>query len=194
MNQTIYSSVHVSKYIYQQTQQRSQNVRPPVQTAAGTKSFRTADKIDIGGRKISTADAQKVFTERILERIRTVVGDAKEALGQHHTSMDMSAEATASRIFDFATGFFDTYRSNHPELDENEAKKQFVDLVGGAVQQGIHEARDILSAIAPIDDSTNEKIDMIAAILDDRFSQFLENPVPESALGNAVPAWSPMAD
>jgi len=195
MNGVIASATQIKAYMFQYTEQGSQRMLSSISISSKQKSVATGDRLEIGRGGISSADAIKVLTDRVLEKIRATVEETRNALGIPSASqLDTSADATASRIFDFAMGFFDAYREKHPELDDDEAKQKFVDLVGGAIQQGIQEARDILSGIAPISDPINQKIDAIAASLNDRFNQFLNNTGPESALGNGVPTGSIMTN
>ncbi|MCD6288000.1 MAG: DUF5610 domain-containing protein [Candidatus Hydrogenedentes bacterium] len=195
MNGVIASATQIKAYMFQYTEQGSQRMLSSISISSNQKTVATGDRLEIGRGGISSADAIKVLTDRVLEKIRATVEEARNALGIPSASqLDTSADATASRIFDFAMGFFDAYREKHPELDDDEAKQKFVDLVGGAIQQGIQEARDILSGIAPISDPINQKIDAIAASLNDRFNQFLNNAGPESGLGNGVPTGSIMTN
>jgi hypothetical protein len=197
MNTMIASATQVRAYMFQQTQYRSQNAQTSARNVMTetSVSVMTIDRIEIGtSGDISTADALKVVTERVLAQMRAAIGETRQSLGHEYVPMDTSAEATAARIFNFAINFFDSYSSQHPELDESQAKEQFVDLIGGAVKQGIQEARDILSGIAPISDPISDKIDVIAALLDEKFSQFLQDTVPESALGNGIPTRSLMTN
>ena len=178
------TSMHVQSYNVQQNMYMPQ--------LSGDTETRSLDRLDIGSGGISVGDAIKVITDRVLARIKEAVDEAKAVLGISPGPFDTSPEATADRIFNFAAGFFDAYRIQHPELDNETARESFVDLVWGAVQQGIQEARDILAAIAPIDESVSAGIDKIAEILENRFTQFLEGSDPESALGIVAPAWSAM--
>jgi len=186
MDQIRVSSMQVQSYLFQQNLYVASRVLP----ASG--EMRSPDRVDIGSDGITPGGAFKVVTERVLSKIQAVVEEARELLGVGPAPIDTSPEATADRIFNFATGFFETYLAQHPELDDQTARESFVDLVWGAVQQGIQEARDILTAIAPINDSVDAGIDRIAQILEERFIQFLQGTDPESATGIGVPDWSAM--
>ncbi len=176
------TSMQVQSYNFQQ------NLYMP--KLSGNTETRFPDRLDMGSEGILVGDAIKVITDRVLARIKEAVDEAKAVLGVSPGPLDTSPEATAERIFNFAVGFFQAYRNQHPELDDDTARESFVDLVWGAVQQGIQEARGILTAIAPIDESVSAGIDRIAQILENRFTQFLESSDPESASGTVAPAWS----
>ena len=178
------TSMHVQSYNFQQNLYTAQ--------LSGNTETRSPDRLDIGSDGITVGSAFKVVTDRVLARIKAAVDEARAVLGVGSGPFDASPEATADRIFNFAVGFFGAYRSQHPELDGETGRESFVDLVWGAVQQGIREARGILTAIAPIDESVNAGIDKIAQILENRFTQFLERSDPESASGIVAPSWSAM--
>jgi len=186
MNEIAVTSMHLNAYISQHRFHTSW--REP---EAGTP-VRSPDRLELGWDGITAGDALKVVTERVLARIEAAVDEARQILGVGPGPLDTSPEATADRIFNFAIGFFDAYRIEHPELDDDQAREGFVSLVRGAVRQGIQDARGILTGIAPISDSVNADIDRVAHILDDRFAQFLDGNVSESALGNVVPPRSLM--
>ena len=178
------TSMHVQSYNVQQNQYTPQ--------LSGNTETRSPDRLDIGSGGISADDATKVITDRVLARIKEAVGEAKAMFGISSGPLDTSPEATADRIFNFAVGFYDAFCIQHPELDDETSRESFVDLVWGAVQQGIQESRDILAVIAPIDEPVSADIDKIARILENKFTQFLESNSPESASGIVAPAWSAM--
>jgi len=88
------------------------------------------------------------------------IGETMEAeLGKNPLpgKADNSAEATAQRILDFATGFFDTYAKQNPGKDPDKLAKDFVELVRGGFEKGFNEARDILDGMGVLGGSDVEK-------------------------------------
>jgi hypothetical protein len=65
----------------------------------------------------------------------------------YENGLDVSPEATADRIVKMSTAFFDKYRDQHSELTEEEAAKSFVELIGGGIDKGFGEAKEILSSL-----------------------------------------------
>jgi len=186
MNQIAVTTMHMSAYISQQ------HFRISWREPSGGTQVKSPDRLEIGWEGITTGDALKVVTERVLAQLKAAVDEMREILGVGAGPLDTSPEATAERIFNFAMGLFDAYRGQHPELDDETAREGFVRLVRAAVRDGIQDARDILTGIAPISDSVNASIDRVAQILENRFTQFLTGNVSESALGNVAPTWSSM--
>lgn len=114
--------------------------------------------------------------ERAYNKLKGIVDDARSALGiPEGAVLDTSPEATAGRIADFALGFFDKYAKQHGLADDEAGRQQFADFIGGAIGQGIDEARGILSALQVLDGDTSSKIDQTASIIQQRLSDFVKN-------------------
>ena len=109
-----------------------------------------------------------------MNQLRAVGDRARADLGlSPEDPLDTSAEATANRIADFALGFFDQFAANHPELEGDELKSAFIDLVGGAVQQGVDEALGILEALSALNPEVDNKVETILEIINQRFEAYL---------------------
>jgi Domain of unknown function (DUF5610) len=65
--------------------------------------------------------------------------DLGDAIG-----IDYSADATSTRIVDFATSLYGTFQSQHPELKGEDLISAFEDTVRGAVDEGYGQARTFL--------------------------------------------------
>lgn len=66
--------------------------------------------------------------------------------------IDVSPQATADRIVQLSTAFFDKYQANHPDLNTEEALNSFTKLIGGGIDTGFKEARNILSGLNVLDE------------------------------------------
>lgn len=147
------------------------------QQTVATQSLNTSalkDSVQFGqGGPLSMQESMNLVLDRAMEKLRGVVSDAKEALGiEEGAALDTSPEATANRIADFALGAFDAWWQNHEELNEEDAKKQFADFIGGAIQQGISEARDILTALSSLSKDVDNNIDSTWEIIQGRLNDF----------------------
>lgn len=137
---------------------------------------KTGDVLQLGASSISLFESSNIVLERAFEQLRAVVSDARAELGiPEDTTLDLSPEATAGRIADFALGFFGNFLDNHPELDGDGARAAFVDLIGPAIEQGISEARGILGALSALSGETTGLIDSISSIVQERLDAFLAN-------------------
>jgi len=148
------------------------------QTAARTENKGIAipgDQLSIGGNGPLTArQTIEIVTERAMAKLQSVVGEARAALGLPESqSLDLSAEATAGRIVDFALNFFENFRANNKEMGDD-ARQAFIDLIGPAIKQGIDEARGILGALQALTPDADNKINDIDAIIQQRLDTFLQ--------------------
>jgi hypothetical protein len=154
------------------------NARPPQPRLAllqsQTKSTRT-DSFSFSA-KISFSQSQSIVLDRAFEQLRGVVDEARTALGiPEGQEVDTSADATANRIADFALNFFSQYAENNGLEDNEEGRAQFADFIGGAITQGIDEARGILNALSALDPEIATGIDDTASIIQGRLNDFVTN-------------------
>lgn len=134
----------------------------------------SVDSVSFGANPLSTGESLGVVLERALAKLQEVLENARAELGlTPNDPLDTSAEATANRIADFALGFFEQFVENHPELGDDEARQAFVDLIGGAVQQGVDEALGILEALSSLTPEVGSKVDSIVDLVQQRFDAFL---------------------
>lgn len=135
------------------------------------------DILDFGsGTRLAMGDSMNVVLERAMEKLRSVVADARAELGiPEGAAVDTSAEATAMRIADFALGAFEAFRRNHDELGDSEAREAFVAFIGAAINQGIEEARGILTALTVLSPEVDSNISTIADFVKSRLDAFLAN-------------------
>ena len=138
-------------------------------------SYYSQDVVSIGGEgPLSTEDAIRVVNERALSKLTALIEQAKAELGLPEGAvLDTSAEATAGRIADFALGAFERWLDNHELEDTSDSRQAFVEFIGGAVQQGIDEATEILNALQALTPETTDLIESITGFIQQRFDAFL---------------------
>lgn len=142
--------------------------------ARDTKSNKAGDRVDLGQQALNSAQAMNIVMERALDKLRGVVDDARAQLGLPEDAViDTSPEATANRIADFALGAFSVWQKHHAELAEEDAREQFASFIGGAIQQGIQEARGILSALNALNGEVDSNINTTWDIIQQRLSEFV---------------------
>lgn len=124
---------------------------------------------------VDAKQAIEIVTERAMAKLQSVVGEAREALGlPEGKTLDLSPEATADRIVEFALNFFENFRANNDFGEDSEdARQAFIDLIGPAIQQGIDEARGILESLQALTPEATGKIDAISALIQERLDAFL---------------------
>jgi len=167
--QATISSVQANLYTqYQFTQTSAQQTQ-------NSATALTRDKLDLGqSGPLSTKDAINIVTERSINKLLSVVNQAKADLGiPEGTALDTSPEATAQRITDFALGHFDAYRERYSGLSDEDARKQFAEFIGGAIGQGIEEARGILDALQALNPTVDNSIETISGLIQKNLDDFV---------------------
>lgn len=93
------------------------------------------------------------------------------------SGIDFSPEATAERIVSFATSFFPLYQQNHEGEDSNLEQQldDFIDLVGGGVDTGFGEAKDILTGLDVFNGEVEENANQTYDLIYEGFSQFKQS-------------------
>ena len=153
------------------------NINLQVNSAQGADSV----QISIGAQQTR---AVNVLQDRILTSLETQVPDVFEEAGRAEflqsieNANDQSPEAVAGRIFDGVTGFiFNAFVNQNPDFTEEELTA-FRDEVVTGVEQGVSEAREILSALEAlnpeVDSTINETVDILTERLDSFFEELFE--------------------
>ncbi|MBI2424863.1 MAG: DUF5610 domain-containing protein [Candidatus Hydrogenedentes bacterium] len=152
--------------------------RPPL-LPTELKTSGPDDIVDFGSSgKVSPGQAQGIVLERAYEQLRAVVGDARADLGiPEGVELDTSPDATANRIADFAIGFFSKYAKNNGLEDNEEGRAQFAKFIGGAIETGIGEARDILGALSALSPQIDNNINQTASVIKQRLDDFVKNGI-----------------
>lgn len=143
----------------------------------------SADTLVLGqGDSLSTDESMGIVVERAMDKLRQIVSDARAALGLPEDDsestgamLDTSPDATANRIADFALSAFSAWRKQHTDFSDDEARQQFSDFIGGAIQDGIQEARDILKAVNALTGEVDSNIDTTWGIIQQRLDDFVAN-------------------
>lgn len=101
----------------------------------------------------------------------------------YSAGIDVSPQATADRIVQMSTAFFGQYQSNHPELSTEDALNSFTKVIGGGIDNGFKEARDILSGLNVLKEGNiASNIDATYDLVQKGLKAFVENyPKPETA-------------
>jgi len=95
--------------------------------------------------------------------------------------LDVSPEATANRIVSQSTAFFSQYLERNPDMDLETALSEFTNLIGGAIDKGFSEARDILGNLKVLDGDIGNNIDRTYELVQEGLRAFVKNyPRPEA--------------
>ncbi|WP_337840964.1 DUF5610 domain-containing protein [Rheinheimera sp.] len=107
------------------------------------------------------------------------------------SEVDTSPEATAERIVSFATAFYQKYKEQTPDMTEEERLDKFLSIVGGGVDTGFADAREILDGLGVLGGKVADDIDKTYGLIQDGFARFREsilNPNKDEELAADVAA------
>ena len=100
-----------------------------------------------------------------------------------NSGMDFSPEAVADRIVSFATGFFGAYAGRHGDESQNEQLDGFMDLIGGAIEKGFEEAREILEGLGVLQGDIASNVDTTYDLIQQKLSDFTQSTRDSFTLG-----------
>ena len=96
--------------------------------------------------------------EAINEELKPALGD-NAVQNIANSDVDYSPEATAGRIVDFATQFFGVYQQQNSGMGYEDQLNGFMDIIGGAIDKGFGEARDILDKLQVLNGDIADTVD-----------------------------------
>lgn len=113
----------------------------------------------------------KTAIEAINKELEPELGENSIQKG-YEAGIDVSPEATADRIVSFSTGLFSLFQQQHPSLSEPEQVDRFLDVIGGGIDQGFSEARDILEGLGVLKGEIADNIDKTYDLVQEGLSAF----------------------
>ena len=93
----------------------------------------------------------------------------------YDSGLDVSPEATADRIVSLSTAFFSLYQEQHPELSDEQAANKFADIIGGGIDKGFAEARDILEGLKVLEGDIASNIDTTYDLVQQGLKAFVDS-------------------
>jgi hypothetical protein len=136
---------------------------------------KTLANIQKTGGLESTQNLYNGFSQKDLQNLESLVESAKADLGvSPDTSLDITPEATANRIVDFALLAFSQFQENHDELSEEDVRSEFVEFIGKAIGKGVEEARDTLTGLNSLTEEVDADITTTVNIINERLQQFAD--------------------
>ncbi|MBV1952037.1 MAG: DUF5610 domain-containing protein [Cycloclasticus sp.] len=96
----------------------------------------------------------------------------------YDAGLDVSPDATATRIVSLSTNFFSQYQEQHSELGQEEAVATFVDIIRGGIETGFSEARDILSSLSVLEGDIASNVDETYGLVQEKLAEFVTSFSP----------------
>ncbi len=99
-------------------------------------------------------------------------------LNKTYSNEDTSPQATADRIVGFATNFYQAFREQNPELNDEDGLEQFMQEIGKGIDQGFADARDILTGLKKLEGKVASDIDETYSLIQQGLQDFRERMQP----------------
>ena len=93
----------------------------------------------------------------------------------YDNQVDVSPEATATRIVSLATGFFHAFQQQNTDLAPEESLDKFMSIIGGGIDNGFKDARDILDSLSVLDGKVATDIDSTYDLVQEGLKHFVDN-------------------
>lgn len=93
----------------------------------------------------------------------------------YENKVDVSPEATATRIVSLATGFFQSFQDQNTDLTPEESLNKFMSIIGTGIETGFKDARAILENLSVLDGKVATDIDSTYDLVQEGLQQFTED-------------------
>lgn len=93
----------------------------------------------------------------------------------YDNQVDYSPEATADRIVSFATQFFSIHQQQNSNMSLNDQLDSFMGIIGGAIDNGFKEARDILSGLKVLQGDIADGVDKTYGLVQEGLQAFRDS-------------------
>lgn len=93
----------------------------------------------------------------------------------YDNGVDTSPEATADRIVSFATQFFSVHQQQNSNMSLDEQLDSFMNIIGGAIDSGFKEARDILSGLRVLQGDIADGVDKTYGLVQEGLQAFRDS-------------------
>ncbi len=103
------------------------------------------------------------------------------------SGLDVSPEATAERIVRLTTAMFSRYQEVHPNDALIAHVDDFLGLIGGGIDKGFAEAREILDGLGVLEGDIAANIDRTYALVQEGLASFRQQFAEPGVAGNSEP-------
>ncbi len=121
----------------------------------------------------SLALLYRTAVEELNKVLETDLG-ANAIQNAYDSGLDVSPEATAERIVSQTTAFFSAYQEQNPGLSLEEQVTRFTDIIGGGIDQGFSEAREILDGLNVLEGDIAANIDTTYDLVQEKLTAFAD--------------------
>jgi hypothetical protein len=112
----------------------------------------------------------------------------KDAIQNAAANQDNSPEATAERIVEMSTAFYDAYRQQNKLEDNADTRAKFVEVIRGGFEKGFKEAQQVLEGLKVLGGAVADGIDKTFELVMKGYDDFVAGPksAPEDPIRETV--------
>ena len=142
--------------------------------------LRAAEKVSLSSNNDSLSLLYKTALEGINAELEPIMGP-NAAQKIYDSGIDTSPEATADRIVSFATAFYGKYKEQNPDKSEQENLDSFLKVIGGGIEKGFADAKDILKGLQVYEGEVESGVDKTYGLVMDGLASFREKMLEQAA-------------
>ena len=101
----------------------------------------------------------KTAIEEINKQLEPILGK-NAAQSAYESNLDVSPEATADRIIQGSTAFYQAFKEQNSELGEEESLNEFLNVIKTGIEKGFAEAKEILDSLSVLEGDIENDIDL----------------------------------
>lgn len=156
-------------------------------TASETSRQMMNSSILAAQEKVSIDSGDKSMTLLYKAAIDAINKELSPALGDNviqknaATNVDYSPEATAERIVSFATQFFPLHQERNKDMSLDEQLESFMGIIGGAIDNGFNEAKDILKGLQVLQGDIETGVNSTYDLVQKGLQNFRDKIIPPQA-------------
>jgi hypothetical protein len=141
--------------------------------AQNTAILRANEQVSLRSNNDSLSLLYKTALEGINAELEPVLGE-NAAQKVYDSGIDTSPEATADRIVAFATGFYSRYKALNAGKSEEETLNNFMQIIGGGIDKGFSDAKDILKGLKVFEGEVETGVDKTYGLVMQGLTSFRE--------------------
>tara|TARA_R110000787_G_scaffold136933_7_gene249576 strand:+ start:34 stop:615 length:582 start_codon:yes stop_codon:yes gene_type:complete len=101
----------------------------------------------------------KTAIEEINKQLEPILGK-NAAQSAYESNLDVSPEATADRIIQGSTAFYQAFKEQNSELAEEASLNEFLNVINAGIEKGFAEAKEILDSLSVLEGDIENDIDL----------------------------------
>ena len=151
------------------------------QTAYQTSKLLMNQAILSAQQEVNIKSGDQSMTLLYRAAIEAIDKELAPTMGENATQtaydngVDTSPEATADRIVSFATQFFSIHQQQNSGMSLSDQLDSFMGIIGGAIDNGFKEAKDILSGLKVLQGDIADGVDKTYGLVQEGLQAFRDS-------------------